>query len=319
MAVALERIITVGLAPAWDVRCFGSGLDWGLHARLDRQVTQPAGKALNVSRALAWLGRANIAAGLWGANDYAEMLEAVSHWTGPVDVKLTPVPGQTRHNVTVIDVGTGREMHLRAANELITPAGMTGLRVELERLVDDRCVCVFAGAMPGDDRLESCLECVRACGGAGVRLVIDTYGPALRRVVEAGGVWVISPNLGELQDLLGTAVDDEAAAIVAAARPLTDRVDIVVVSRGSHGAVAVAADGAFSAEPAEGGRPVVGTVACGDYLLAGVLDGLAAGHGLDRALAQGVAVGSAHAWGWSQRKAWRDLADTIRVETHPVD
>ncbi len=51
------RIITIGLSPAWDIRCRGAGLDWGRHVEIDEQVVRPAGKALNVSDALAWMGR----------------------------------------------------------------------------------------------------------------------------------------------------------------------------------------------------------------------------------------------------------------------
>ena len=51
------NIITVGLAPAWDLICQGSHLNWGEHPVLDNQQWVAAGKALNVSRALAWMGR----------------------------------------------------------------------------------------------------------------------------------------------------------------------------------------------------------------------------------------------------------------------
>ena len=174
-----DRIITVGIAPAWDVRCFGEGLEWGRHATLTAQSTVPAGKALNVSRALAWLGRPSVAAGLWGADDYTEMTRATAAWRDHVDVRLTAAAGRTRHNVTVLDRKQNREMHLRAENELATKQNLQCLQQDLTALVDDRYVCVFAGAMPVDDRLSACLACVDLCRQAGARLVIDTCGPAL--------------------------------------------------------------------------------------------------------------------------------------------
>ena len=58
-------IITVGLSPAWDITCRGKNLNWGGHENIDEQTITPAGKALNVSKALAWMGRESIAAGLW--------------------------------------------------------------------------------------------------------------------------------------------------------------------------------------------------------------------------------------------------------------
>ena len=44
---------------------------------IDEQVVRPAGKALNVSYALAWMGGESVAAGLWGREDYDEMRRAV--------------------------------------------------------------------------------------------------------------------------------------------------------------------------------------------------------------------------------------------------
>ena len=69
------KIITVGLCPAWDIVCKGRGLDWGQHQMVNSTRCQPAGKALNISRALAWMGMETIAAGLWGQQDMEQMLK----------------------------------------------------------------------------------------------------------------------------------------------------------------------------------------------------------------------------------------------------
>ncbi len=309
----IDRIITVGIAPAWDIRCFGEDLDWGRHATLRGQTVLPAGKALNICRALGWLGRPSVAAGLWGSDDYRQMTQSVAGWPGPIDVRMTVTPGATRQNVTVIDAKRGREMHLRARNELATAASLRRLRDDLAGLVDNRCACVFAGSMPTDQRLDVCLACLDACRQAGAWLVVDTSGAALERILAAGPVWILKPNLAELEELLRQSIEDQAASIAAAAGPLTHRAAVIVVSRGARGAVAVTPAGAWSAEPAQTDRPTAGTVGCGDFLLAGLLDALAAGKAIEQALAQAVAVGSAHAWGWSQDKSWADLADKIAV------
>ncbi|HEV58362.1 MAG TPA: hypothetical protein ENN87_12855 [Phycisphaerales bacterium] len=314
----IDRIITVGIAPAWDIRCFGEDLDWDRHAALTGQTVLPAGKALNICRALGWLGRSSVAAGLWGSDDYRQMTQGVAGWLGPIEVRMTVVPGATRQNVTVIDAKRGREMHLRARNGLATEANLLRLRDDLTGLVDDQCVCVFAGSMPVDARLDACLACLDACRQAGARLAVDTSGAAMERILAAGPVWVIKPNLAELGELLHRSVEDRVEAIAAAVGPLTDRVEIIVVSRGARGAVAVTPAGTWSAEPARTDRPTAGTVGCGDFLLAGLLDALAAGRTMEQALAQAVAVGSAHAWGWSQDKSWADLADMIPVRVRSI-
>jgi len=107
------RIVTIGLAPAWDVTCRGRDLDWGRHAELDCQVSRPAGKALNVSYALAWMGLRSVATGLWGRDDYDPMQRALDRLGGLIDARMTIVEGRTRHNITVVDSLNQREMHLR--------------------------------------------------------------------------------------------------------------------------------------------------------------------------------------------------------------
>ena len=104
------RIITVGLCPSWDVVYQFEGIDWGQHKTVSSCVNRPAGKALNISRALAWMGQTNTAAGLWGRDDYGQMLEAASALLKRVTVKLTAVDGGTRRNVTVVDTTNAREM-----------------------------------------------------------------------------------------------------------------------------------------------------------------------------------------------------------------
>ena len=96
-------IITVGLSPAWDIACRGQNLVWGRHENIDEQSIISAGKALNVSKALAWMGQESIAAGLWGRNDYQQMQKAVKYLWPLIKVKMTTTSGSTRQNITIVD------------------------------------------------------------------------------------------------------------------------------------------------------------------------------------------------------------------------
>jgi fructose-1-phosphate kinase PfkB-like protein len=183
------RIITIGLSPAWDVSCRGRDLDWGRHAELDEQVIHPAGKALNVSYALAWLGRQSIAAGLWGREDYGRMKTAIARLDGRILARMTPADGATRHNITVVDTRRHREMHLRRKSELASERPLRRLNADLRELVRGGDTCVFAGAMPGGD-LRAFRWLAHAMRRA--RIVVDTHGPALAAVVDEGlGPWSV--------------------------------------------------------------------------------------------------------------------------------
>ena len=311
------RIITIGLSPTWDVSCRGRNLDWGRHVEIDEQVVRPAGKALNVSYALAWLGRRSVAAGLWGREDHGQMENAVRGLGGRIRASMTAGPGSTRRNITIVDTLRHREMHLRLRSELASPRTLQRLNVDVKKLVRRGDVCVFAGAMPGDDLLDTVVELVRTCRHRGADVVIDTYGPVLASIVDARLASVISPNVEELCELLGRKVPNAPGRLAAAARPLLEKVGTVLISRGGEGALVVTKDGAWTGR-SRARRKALSTVGCGDYLLAGFLTGLRDTADPCIALATGLKVASARAWGWTETKAWMQIDSKIGVIVKPL-
>jgi 1-phosphofructokinase len=311
------RIITIGLSPAWDISCRGRDLDWGRHVDLDEQVIRPAGKALNVSYALAWMGGRSIAAGLWGREDYDEMRRAIERVGGQIDVQMTAVEGRTRQNITVVDTCNHRELHLRQKSELASAAGLRQLDTDLKKLVPEGDICVFAGAMPAGGLLEATANLVRACHHAGAQIAVDTSGPALQSIVAADLPWLISPNVEELRGLLGVAVEDTPERLVEAVRTLPSGMDMVLVSRGENGALIVTKAGAWTGHTVTQGK-VLSTVGCGDYLLAGFLAGIRAAGDPAAALARGLKVATARAWGWTESESWSRAEKEIAVAVEPV-
>ena len=306
------RIITIGVSPAWDISCRSAGLEWGCHVDIDEQVVRPAGKAMNVSYALAWLGRPNIAAGLWGREDCDQMQGAVRRLGGLIEPRMTPVEGRTRQNITVVDTRGRREMHLRRKSGLASERGLRSLDANLRKLVHRGDTCIFAGVMPGGDLLEHIVDLVRTCRRAQARILVDTYGPPLAGVVGAGLPWLISPNVAELCELLGRKVQNTPARLAAAARTLRDKVETVLVSRGARGAVLVSKKGVWTGRP-KTRRKVLSTVGCGDYLLAGFLAGFDKTRDPRVALATGLKVAAARAWGWTETKRWPQVEKEIEV------
>jgi len=310
-------IITVGFSPAWDITCCGCNLDWGLHKYIDEQTIRPAGKALNVSKALAWMGQRNIAAGLWGRNDYQQMLTAVRSLWPLIRVKMTTVAGDTRQNVTVVDTARDRDMHLRNRSELVSRAALRRLRADLDALVGKSSVCVFAGAMAEDKFLPEIVRLVESCHGCGAKIVLDTSGRALKEIVETGRVWLIKPNVRELTDLLGEQVQDNPAGLARAGARLLKKVDVVLISRGRKGVVLVTRQGTWQGR-CRGYRKTRSTVGCGDYLLAGFLKAFCENRRPKLALKSGLKVAAARACGWDERKTWPQVQKQITVGVNRI-
>jgi 1-phosphofructokinase len=308
-----NSIITIGLSPAWDITCRGRNIDWGKHLEIDEQTIRPAGKALNVSKALAWMGQRNIAAGLWGGSDYPQMLAAVRSLWPSIRVELTAVPGRTRQNITVVDSARNKEMHLRDKSRLAAARNLRGLQADLEKIVHKGSICVFAGTMPDGGLLDDVIRIVEFCKSRGAKIVLDTLGRPLKKLVDTGSVWLIKPNVEELRELLGEQVKDGPVSLTKAGSKLLNKVDVVVISRSAKGGVVVTKDGAWQGRCVSRAK-VFSTVGCGDFLLAGFLKALKDGSGMEGALENAIKVATARVWGWTEKMAWPNVQHRIKVQ-----
>ncbi len=306
------KIITIGLCPCWDTVCQLKGVDWGQHKVISSACSQPAGKALNISRALAWMGTKSIAAGLWGREDYEQMLKAMRSLRGLIKVKMTAVDGSTRRNITVVDTVNNREMHLRAISRLASKKALRKLKADLQATVNRNGICVFAGSMPEKQLLGDVVRIINCCRRRGAKIAVDTSGDALREIVSSGGVWLIKPNVEELGELLGEQIEDRPAGLVKAGRKLLDNVEIILISRGKKGSVVVTKKGTWQGQCTGRGK-VLSTVGCGDYLLAGFLKGLKDKSDPGFVLKTAIKVATARAWGWTEKMAWEDAEKRIEV------
>jgi 1-phosphofructokinase family hexose kinase len=307
-----NSIITVGLSPAWDITCRGRNLEWGRHQYIEQQSICPAGKALNVSRAMAWLGQKSVAIGLWGRSDYPDLVTAVRKSWPLIEVNMTAVAGSTRRNVTVIDAASGREMHLRNRSPLASVKALKKLQANLDKIVRRNSVCVFAGTMPEGEVLKDVVRIIESCARRGARIVIDTSGPALRQVVDTGEIWLIKPNVEELCELSGRRIKDTPAALAAAGRRLLDKVEIVLISRAAKGGVLVTRRGVWQGR-CTGRERVLSTVGCGDFLLAGFLKDFCAKSNPRSALKTAIKVATAKAWGWTVGRQWLQVQRRIPI------
>jgi 1-phosphofructokinase len=308
-----NSIITIGLSPAWDITCRGRNIEWGRHQEINEQTVRPAGKTLNVSKALAWMGQRNIAAGLWGSGDYPQTLAAVRSLWPSIRVKLTAVPGRTRQNITVVDSARNKEMHLRDKSRLASARALRELQADLEKIVHKGSICVFAGTLPDGRLLCDVIRLVEFCKSRGAKIALDTSGRPLKKIVDTGSVWLIKPNVEELHELLGEQVKDGPVSLAKASRKLLDKVDVVLISRGTKGAMVVTKDGDWQGR-CIGSAKVFSTVGCGDFLLAGFLNTFKDRSGLEAALETAIKVATARAWGWTEKMVWPDVQSRIKVQ-----
>jgi len=313
----IGKIVTVGLAPAWDAICEMDGIDWGDHKKVSCRIDKPAGKALNINRALCWMGAESIAAGLWGSDDYDRMLKVIHPMRKLVKIKFTKAPGRTRENINIVDLRNNRDMHLRSNSELATKKSLVQLKGDIEQIITKGSVFIFSGAMP-EELFAQIEQIIDICIQGGARLVIDTCGEVMKKIMRKGGLWLRSGNVEELRELVGWQVDDNIKGLIDAGRSLLSKTEMVLISRGDKGAVLVTNNGCWKGCFADEKRQVFSTVGCGDYLLAGFLKGFKNSGEADTALRTAIQASSGHAWRLDERQSWEYVQRDVKVTVEKV-
>jgi 1-phosphofructokinase len=267
----MTGIVTLTPAPAIDLTYHLGHLALGEVNRATTVHTELSGKGVNVARAVALSSlpvSAVLALGAQGAalareGGFGDLLAGVAD------------EGRTRINTTLLDASGSttkvNESPVPVSAEL-WQALVERTETELDRL--DATWLVVSGSIPalaGWERPVPFLDLVRRASDRGVRVAVDTAGAALAALAaDLAPVSLIKPNTHELAELTGTALDT-VGDVVAAARQLHEAgCDIVYVSMGADGALAVSAAGV---QLARASARVVNTAGAGDASLAGFLVG----------------------------------------------
>lgn len=262
-------VITVSLNPAIDRIVEVPHFAVGEHQRGRLISRTPAGKAVNVSNALAALGVRNIATGFLGEQE-VELFEASLDST-LVQPQFLPVPLGTRENITLVDPVAHIETHIRDAGFVIREADRIRLGKKLGLMCRENCIVVFSGSVPDGISPEQFGDLLEICTSAEARVVVDTSGPALGAASKLP-LWLMKPNVAELGEIVGRPLVSEAD-ILAAGRSLAERVKTVIVSRGEEGGFCFVSGSVLRGHVRVDPVRVRNTVGCGDCLLAGYIAG----------------------------------------------
>lgn len=282
--------------------------------RIARDVEEPGGKGVNVTRALVASGAASVAVLPGRADD--PLVVALAATRTPV--VAVPIAARLRSNLTITEPD-GVTTKLNEAGPDLTAAEQRALIAAVITRATDAAWLVLAGSLPPSLPADFYVRVVREARAADVtaRIAVDTSGAPLAALIESGEpLDLIKPNGEELAELVGEpdaeALEADPARVAEVAATLAPRgIRSALVTLGAHGAVLVSDDGAwFAPAPRIVARSTVGA---GDSSLAGFLLALTEGGAPDRALAQAVAHGAAAASLPGSAVPSRELADASAV------
>ncbi|GAB2956785.1 1-phosphofructokinase family hexose kinase [Hymenobacter coalescens] len=285
----MKRIVTLTLNPTVDKSTNVDHIVPDQKLRCAAPKFEPGGGGINVARGLRRLGSEAVAvfpAGGPSGTLLQELLTAEG-----IAQQAVPAAGYTRENFIVVDTSSSQQYRFGMPGTPLTAAEQQQVLSTLRALTPAPDYLVISGSLPPGVEPDFLVELVQAARAAGTKVVADTSGPALQRVIEAG-VYLIKPNVGELSKLAG--VDElDSAALADAARALIGegRCEVVVASLGAQGACVVTQDLVdHIPAPAVKKRSTVGA---GDSMVAGLVHAFANGYSVREAARLGVACGTA--------------------------
>jgi len=258
-------IVTVTLNPSLDRTVEVDRLDRGDVLRTGAPLLEPAGKGVNVARALTAHGVDSVAVLPVGGREGAE-LSALLDAAG-VSARYVPVSGRTRSNLTVVEPG-GTVTKLNEPGLGLGHGDVTAITAVVRATAEQASWVVVSGSLPPEISTATFARFVEDVRRAGARLAVDTSGDALSVAVHARPD-LLKPNLAELAELSGRPLETLGDVVAAAEAIRASGVGTVLVSLGGAGAVLVGPGGVVVgtssvAEPRS-------TVGAGDSFLAGYL------------------------------------------------
>jgi 6-phosphofructokinase 2 len=283
------KIVTLTMNPAIDLNTQVRQVVPEKKLRCEPPRREPGGGGINVSRAIRRLGGDSMAVYLAGGPT-GEILERLLEEEG-VRQRQGSVREWTRENLLVLEETSGQQFRFGMPGPEVSEEEWKYCLNELERLDPVPEYIVASGSLAPGMPEDFYGRVAQAAADRGTRVVVDTSGEALRSVAGAG-VFLLKPNLGELRELVGKDLVDEAEQIAAAQKLIADGCcHVVVISLGAGGALAVTADrGERVRTPTV---PIRSKVGAGDSMVAGIVLGLARGMETMDAVRLGVAAGAA--------------------------
>ncbi|MFE5624477.1 1-phosphofructokinase family hexose kinase [Streptomyces virginiae] len=277
-------ILTVTLNTALDVTYRVPRLLPHASHRVTTVTERPGGKGLNVARVLAALGHKVTATGFAGGPVGSVVRNMLAASPGVVDA-LLPCEGASRRTLAVVDEASGDTTQFNEPGPHITPAEWSLFLTHYQELVAQVRAVALCGSLPPGVPVGAYAVLVRVARAAGVPVLLDTSGEALRRGIAARPE-IIKPNAAELAELTGSR--DPLPATRDARRR---GAHAVVTSLGPGGLLAATAEGTWQAAPP---RPLSGNpTGAGDSAVAGLLSALTEGLDWPSRLTRAVALSAA--------------------------
>lgn len=280
-------ILTVCPNPSIDRTIELESLNVGMLNRIQGKVETYSGKALNVAIGVSRLGCDCTATGFMFENQQA-MFERTLKKEG-VNCDFVSCSGNARVNYKIID----KKSMLTEINDVGEEVSAEKQAELLKKIADVSIgadIAVISGSLPSGVSAEYYGEMVKAIPER-VKVVVDAEKANTLSAIAVRNIFMVKPNVKELESFSGIKVRKRADVIAAAQTYLEKGVKYVLASLGTEGAILT--DGSESYFCKSASVAVNSTVGAGDSMVAAACVGLYNGVPLREVLRESVAAGTA--------------------------
>ena len=282
-------IVTLTMNPAIDISADVARVLPTHKLRCTSVRRDSGGGGINVARVIARLG-GKVSAVYPVGGPIGDLLRRLVD-AEDLASETIPLSQDTRESFTVEESKTGKQYRFVLPGPELSHAECRKCLAAVAQMQPAPSFFVASGSLPAGVPDDFFARAGHAAKALGAKVVVDTSGPALAAAL-AEGVFLVKPNLRELQELAGSALEGREQQL-SAARDLIERgaAEVVALTLGQHGGLLVTRHQAHYA-PALPVVPV-SAVGAGDSFLGAMIWSLAAGQGIENAFRYGMAAGSA--------------------------
>ena len=285
-------IVTLTMNPAIDRTVTVDTFVLGGTNRVQEVRIDPSGKGVNVSRALIKLGHSSVAMGFLGGTEGEFIASELQRCN--IEPKFTWLKkGGTRVNTKIYELATNRTTEINELGPIVTAEEKANLWKAFEEVLPKAKLLICSGSLPKGIDFPFYYELIRKCNDLGVKVCLDTSGPALTEGIKATP-YFIKPNKNEVEALLNQTIEGSSAVKKAMRELTTLGIPLVVMSLGEEGALFYR-----QGQPIIWGKaaaePVRSTSGCGDALVAGVISCILEGRSWEETVRWSTAVATATA------------------------
>lgn len=248
----------------------------------------PGGKGINVARVANTLGCPVQATGFVAGQTGRFIKEKLAE--EGISNNFFEIQGESRRCLAIIDPVGNTQTELLESGPEVSQASFAAFQEHLVSITAKSPIVAFSGSLPGGLPADAYAKLIQSLPEK--KVILDTSGAALKEGIGARP-FMVKPNEDELETFFGRPVRDLPEVLAAGEYLLSLGVEVVVISLGARGAVALSGEERYLATPPT--LEPVSTVGCGDSLVAGMAVSFLTGKDLADALRLGSACGAANA------------------------